>query len=130
MSLRDIEKVLVWIIRAGIYIIPFLVLVISGSTFFPFITAKNIFFRVIVEFITAAWIGLLVVNRERYWPKWNILSMIFSAFIGAVFLSAVFGVDFANSMWSNFERMEGLAMYFHLAMLFFVLAGTTQSRLD
>ncbi|MEK7090474.1 MAG: O-antigen ligase family protein, partial [Patescibacteria group bacterium] len=130
MSLRDTEKALVWIIRAGVYIIPFLVLIISGSTFFPFITAKNIFFRIIVEFITAAWIGLLVINRERYWPKWNIVSMIFSAFIIAVFLSAIFGVDFAHSMWSNFERMEGLVMYFHLAMLFFVLAGTFQSRAD
>ncbi|TSC73953.1 MAG: Uncharacterized protein G01um101444_420 [Parcubacteria group bacterium Gr01-1014_44] len=130
MSLRDIEKILVWVIKAGVYTIPFLVLIISGTTFFPFITAKNIFFRIIVEFITAAWIGLLCINRERYWPKWNILSMIFSAFIAAVFLSAAFGVDFANSMWSNFERMEGLAMYFHLAALFFVLSGTFQARFD
>lgn len=130
MSLRDTEKILVWIIRAGVYIIPFLVLVISGTTFFPFITAKNIFFRVIVEIITAAWVGLLVINRERYWPRWNIVSMIFAAFIAAVFLSAAFGVDFSHSMWSNFERMEGLVMYFHLAMLFFVLSGVFRARAE
>lgn len=130
MSLRDTEKILVWLIRAGVYLIPFLVLIISGTTFFPFITAKNIFFRVIVEFITAAWVGLLVINRERYWPKWNPVSMILAAFFAAVFLSAVFGVDFMHSMWSNFERMEGLVMYFHLAMLFFVLTGVFQSRAE
>lgn len=130
MSLRDTEKVLVWIIRAGVYIIPFLVLVISGTTFFPFITAKNIFFRVIVEFITAAWVGLLVINRERYWPKWNPVSMILSAFFAVVLMSAAFGVDFTHSMWSNFERMEGLVMYFHLAMFFFVLSGVFRSKAE
>lgn len=130
MSLKDTEKVLVWMVRVGVYIIPFLVLVISGTTFFPFITAKNIFFRVTVEFIAAAWVGLLVINRERYWPKWNPISMIFSAFFAAVFLSAAFGVDFTHSMWSNFERMEGLVMYFHLVMFFFVLSGVFQSRAE
>ncbi len=95
-------------------------------------------FRGIVEIMAAAWVGLLLIDfsakggstsgGKKYWPKFNLISISFSFFIAIIFLSAVFGADFRNSFWSNFERMEGLITYLHLLVLFFILAGTFKTR--
>lgn len=49
-------------------------------------------------------------------------------FVFIILLSAIFGVDFAHSFWSNFERMEGAVTYLHLLALFFILSGTFRTR--
>lgn len=123
-----LEKILFWLVRAGAYILPFTLLVVTDALFFPFITGKNFLFRIIVEVLAAGWIGLLILDFKKYWPRWNFVSIAFAAFVGAIFLSAVLGVDFKHSFWSNFERMEGLVTHFHLLLLFFVFAGTFRTR--
>lgn len=123
-----LEKILFWVVRIGAYILPFFLLVVLTSLFFPFITGKNFLFRIVVEIITAAWIGLLFINFKKYWPKWNFVSIAFIVFVSVIFLSAVFGVDFRNSFWSNFERMDGLVTHLHLLLLFFILTGTFRTR--
>ena len=54
-NMKDIAKAVVY---SGIFLIPAVVLIISNSLFFPFITGKNFTFRIIVEIIFAAWIIL------------------------------------------------------------------------
>ena len=107
---------------------PFTVLVISNSLFFPFITGKNFLFRIIVEVMAAAWMGLLIVDFKKYWPRWNYLSAALAVFVGTIFLSSLFGVNFNHSFWSNFERMEGLVTHLHLLFLFFILAGIFRTQ--
>lgn len=128
MSTMRLEKILFWIVRLGTYILPFFLLVILNDLFFPFITGKNFLFRIAVEIMIAAWIGLLFINFKKYWPRWNLVSIAFVIFIGTIFLSAIFGVDFKNSFWSNFERMDGLVTHLHLLFLFLVLTGTFRTR--
>lgn len=128
MPAKQLEKILFWIVRIGAFILPFTVLIISGSMLFPFITGKNFIFRILVEIMAAGWIGLLIFDFKKYWPRWNFVSISYAIFIGAMFISAVFGVDFATSFWSNFERMEGLVTHLHLLTLFFILAGTFRTK--
>ena len=123
-----LEKILYWIARLGAYVLPFTVLVISNSLFFPFITGKNFLFRIIVEVMAAAWMGLLIVDFKKYWPRWNYLSAALAVFVGTIFLSSLFGVNFNHSFWSNFERMEGLVTHLHLLFLFFILAGIFRTQ--
>jgi len=123
-----LEKILFWVVRIGAYILPFFLLVVLSSLFFPFITGKNFLFRIVVEIMAAAWIGLLLINFKKYWPKWNFVSIAFVVFLSVVFISAVFGVDFKNSFWSNFERMDGLVGHLHLLLLFFILSGTFRTK--
>lgn len=128
MSTMRLEKILFWITRFGAYALPFTFLIVTHSLFFPFVSGKNFAFRIIVELMAAAWAGLLLLNFKKYWPQWNMVSIAFALFVGVMTVSAFFGVDFAFSFWSNFERMEGLVTHLHLLLLFFILAGTFQTR--
>jgi hypothetical protein len=56
--MKDIAKAVVY---AGLFATPFIVLIISNSLFFPFITGKNFTFRIIVEVIFAGWIILAMM---------------------------------------------------------------------
>lgn len=97
-------------------------LVVSGSLFFPYITGKNFFFRIIVELTFGAWLGLVALNRA-YAPKRGLLLLAVLLFFAAQVLATLFGVNPYHSFWSNFERMEGLITYIHVFMLFLVASS-------
>ena len=128
MKLLKVEKIIYYIVRIGAYLLPFTLLIIANSMFFPFVSGKNFAFRVIVEIMTAAWAGLLIVNFKKYWPKRGLFATAFAVFVAVMFISALFGVNFSQSFWSNFERMDGVITQFHLFALFLVLAGTFRTR--
>jgi len=121
--MRGSLKFLRYAIIGGIFIIPFLALVVSDKMFFPFITGKNFSFRIITEIIFGLWLILIVFDkdyrpRKDFWKNKIVLSLtLFTLF---VFLSALFGVNFYRSFWSNYERMEGVLAYLHLFALFLV----------
>lgn len=128
MRATSFEKVLYWIVRIGAYILPFTLLIVLHSMFFPFISGKAFIFRIIIELMAAAWVGLLIIDFKKYWPRWSFVSGALTVFVGTIFATSILGVDFNNSFWSNFERMEGLITYPHLLILFFALAGTFHTR--
>lgn len=55
-------------LKAGLFILPFLALLISDSFFFPFITPKNFFFRTGVEILFLFWVFLAIFDKS-YRPK-------------------------------------------------------------
>lgn len=128
MQTKHLESVLYWIVRIGVYCLPFTLLIVSSTLFFPYITGKNFFFRIIIEIIGAAWIGLVCINAKRYLPARTFVAVALFTLVVISFLSALFGVDFANSFWSNYERMEGVITYLHLLLLFLILAGTFRTK--
>lgn len=109
-----------WIIKAGLFIVPFIPLYVSGVLFFPYITGKAFVFRTIVEIVFAAWV-LLAIYYKEYRPKKTSLTWAIGIFIAVVTLATIFGVNPAKSFWSNYERMEGLIAYLHLFAYFLVL---------
>ncbi|MEK7142537.1 MAG: O-antigen ligase family protein [Patescibacteria group bacterium] len=116
-----------YFIYAGIFVIPFLVFVVSGSMFFPFITGKNFSFRIIVEVMTALWLSLTLFDA-RYKPRKSWVLAMLAIFVGVVALSSIFGENFYRSFWSNYERMEGLVTYLHLVAYFLVLSGMMKTE--
>lgn len=111
------------IVLAGFIAIPFIpFVVLSSSTFFPFIVGKNFAFRVVVEIMLAAYIVLAAIDSS-YRPKKSYLLAALAAFLSIITLAAIFGENPTKSFWSNFERMEGVVTYFHLAA-YFVIAST------
>ncbi len=116
-----------WIIRIGLYIVPFIPLYISKVLFFPYITGKAFVFRIIVEIIFAAWI-LLAIFYKEYRPRKTVLLTAISIFIFVVVLATVFGINPYKSFWSNFERMEGLVAHLHLFAYFLVLAHVFKKK--
>lgn len=117
-----LEKILHWIVVGGLFATPLLVFVVVDNTFFPYIFGKNIFFRVIVEVIFAAWLALALIDKS-YRPRITPVTIAVTAFTLVVLLADVFGINPVKSIWSNFERMEGFITIFHL-YLFFIVASS------
>lgn len=94
----------------------------AGQLFFPFISGKNILFRVLVEIAFAGW-AILALSDAKY--RINIkkspIIIAYTAFILVLLVADIFGIDREKSMWSNFERMEGFVGHIHLFAYFFVL---------
>lgn len=117
--IRDIAR---WVALAGVFIIPFLPLIVTNSLFFPFITGKNFIFRIVVEIAFAAWV-ILAFYDAKYRPRFSYILVSFGALLGIMALADAFGVSPHKSFWSNYERMDGYVTLIHLG-LYFVVAGT------
>ncbi|HXK38332.1 MAG TPA: O-antigen ligase family protein [Candidatus Paceibacterota bacterium] len=90
--------------------------------FFPFITGKNFAFRILVEVATAMWALLLFIDKEAR-PRFSWILAGAGAFLVALTIADFSGVDPQKSIWSNYERMEGLVTHVHL-FLYFLVAGS------
>ena len=122
-------NIALWMIKIGIWAIPFLPLYISSSMLFPFITGKNFAFRIIVEIIFALWAGLAVARAE-YRPKLTPLLKAVTVFITVLFLADLFSPNPSRSFFSNYERMEGFMMLFHLYLYFVMMLSVFKTRKD
>lgn len=122
-----LEAVCLKIIEFGTYVALFAPLVISRSFFFPYVSPKTIFFRIVVDVIFIAYILLAVLNR-KYLPKFNIFVISITVFLGILILTSFTGVNFLKSFWSTFERMTGLLTFFHLYIFFLILISVFKER--
>ena len=117
------------LVLAGFVAVPFIpFIVLSSSTFFPYIVGKNFAFRILVEIMLSAYLVLVAID-PAYRPKITKKSYLLGAlavFIGIITLAAIFGANPEKSFWSNFERMEGVVTYLHL-FVYFVIASTVLS---
>ena len=118
-----------WLVKIGLWLIPFLPLYISSSMLFPFITGKNFYFRIIVEVISALWVGLAVA-RPEYRPKLTPLFKAATVFIAVLFFADLFSPNPYRSFFANYERMEGFMMLFHLYLYLVVILSVFKTRKD
>lgn len=109
----NLEKVLRGMVLTGIFAMPFIVLFVAQSMFFPFITGKNFSFRIIVEVISVLWLTLALINPD-YRPRRSWILVAFGLFVLSIGLSDVLGANMWKSIWSNYERMEGWVTLAHL----------------
>jgi len=118
-----LENILKKVLLIGIFAIPLVIpFIVVNEMFFPFITGKNFFFRIVVEILLGSWVVLAFLNRE-YLPKKSLLLGITAAFVAIIGLADLFGVEPFKSFWSNFERMEGFVGLLHVFMYFFVIVS-------
>jgi O-antigen ligase/tetratricopeptide (TPR) repeat protein len=118
----SMNRILRYIVIAGVFIIPFTPLLVTNSFFFPFITGKNFFFRILVELIFGAWL-ILALTYPAYRPKRSWLLWTLVAFVAVMTLADLFSANPYKSIWSNYERMEGLVSLLHL-FAYFLVAST------
>src|SRR3989344_6771210 len=109
-----------------LYLAPLSVVIVSTSTLFPFIVGKYAFFRTTVGLALIFFLIGLLFDKQRLSFVNDQLSNIFkrplviavSLFVFIFVLAGFFGVDPANSFWSNFERGEGGLQMIHLWLFF------------
>jgi O-antigen ligase/tetratricopeptide (TPR) repeat protein len=106
----------------GIFLVPFIPFIVSGSLLFPFITGKNFAFRIIVEIIFALWVVLMLRDKE-YRPKFSWLLVAITVFTVLIGIADMFAQNPSKAFWSNFERMEGFLSIFHLFLYFIVVSS-------
>jgi O-antigen ligase/cytochrome c-type biogenesis protein CcmH/NrfG len=123
----SINKILRFICLAGIFLIPFIPLIVANSYFFPFITGKNFAFRIIVEIIFGAWV-VLAVTDKAYQPRKSWLLYILAAFVVIIFFADITGVYPYKSFWSNYERMEGFVTLAHAFVYFLVISSVLSTE--
>ncbi|GEM_PF-74513 len=121
-----LNRALRWICVAGLFALAFVPLFVSNHLFFPFISGKGFYFRIITEIILAAWVVLAItdvsVRPKKSWLGWAAV-----AFVGIIFLADVFGEYPYKSFWSNYERMEGWVTLAHL-LGYGIVAATVLGR--
>jgi len=120
MSLNNFLRGLV---VSGLFLVPLVPFIITGSLLFPFITGKAFAFRIIVEITFVAWL-ILALRDVNFRPRFSWILGALAIFVSIIALADIFGENFSKSFWSNFERMEGLITLLHLFAYFLVLSGT------
>lgn len=124
----NINKFLKLVIYVALAIVPFLAFYVSGfgvgtswnAMLFPYITGKNFAFRILIEIAAAAWLMLMILNKE-YRPKRSIILYAYSAFVFILLLADIFSVNPVRSFFSNFERMEGFISHIHIFLYFLLI---------
>ena len=127
MPAMMLEKVLRWIVLTGIFVLPFIVLIVAQSLFFPYITGKNFAFRYIVEIITGAWLALALV-QEKYRPRQSWILGAFAVFVLIMAIADAQGANPFKSFWSNYERMDGWVTLIHVFAYTVVAASVINSE--
>ncbi len=125
--MKSADQLLLWVVRIGVFLIPFVPLVVSASMFFPFITGKGFAFRIITEIIFGCWL-LLALREPLFRPKKSPLFWAVVTFIGIVFVADLFAINPFKAFWSNFERMEGFVILAHLLAYFLVVSSVLNAE--
>ena len=106
------EYILLGLILLSLSICLVTPLVISSNTFFPFIVGKSVLSRMSIEFAFAFWI-ILAYRIPEYRPKHSIIIYVFLIWILISLITGFLGVSIQRSLWSSFERMQGIIDLLH-----------------
>lgn len=114
-----IKKITRAIAFTALFLIPVFPLIVMNDFFFPFITGKAFYFRLLVEIAFASWIILAFLDA-RYRPRLNVTTISITVFALVALAADLLGVNPLRSIWSNFERMEGWITIVHVWAFFIV----------
>lgn len=109
-----------------LFLIPLIGLIVSSSLFFPYITGKNIAFRILIE-VAAVLYVCLALRMPEYRPKVTSMLLAFLAFLGVLFVADLNAEYPFKAFFSNFERMEGFVTLAHLFAYFVILGSVFNS---
>lgn len=143
--------------RFSLYAAIFSVVIVSGATFFPFITGKAVFFKIAVGLALIFYLLSLAfenqkltrAERRRQENKSagnesggdtgtvsparllkSPLVIAVSVFVLVFLLAGFFGINPSYSFWSNFERGEGGFQMLHYFAFFILLVLTMRTKKD
>jgi len=123
----SVKSVVRWVALGSLFFIPWMPLIVANGYFFPFISGKAFYFRILVECAFGAWVVLALIDKA-YRPRFSLLGAVVVAFVGWMFIADSFAPNAMKAFWSNFERMEGWVFLAHL--LAFFLAASAVLRVE
>ena len=123
----DVGLALLWLVRAGLAAALATPLIVAPDAYFPFVVGKAVYSRSIIEATFALW-AALVIFYPRYRPGLSWVLIAFCVWFAVSWLAGAFGVSYVRSMWSTYERMQGLVDLAHW-LAFASMAATAFSGL-
>ena len=118
--------VLLWIVRIGISLVLMIPLIVKTDLFYPYVVGKALFARSIIEITFAFWAALVLFHRQhRPSPSWVMAA--FAVWLLVSWIAAAFGVSPTRSLWSTYERMQGVFDLAHW-FAFSLMAGSVFRR--
>lgn len=115
-----------YVTLGGLFLVPLTVLIVANSLFFPFITGKVFFYRIIVEIIFGAWL-LLALRSNEFRPHVQKIYYVLAGLVGVLLLSNILSAFPYKAFWSNFERMDGWITLFHHVLFFIVISSVLKT---
>ena len=100
--------------------------VVTPGTVYPFVVGKALWSRTLIEIAFALW-AVLALTRPGYRPPRSWLLLLLGAGLCVSLLSAWCGVSPQRSLWSSYERMQGIVDQAHWAVLAVVLASVLRT---
>ena len=118
-------QLLLWAVWAGVLLVLLTPLIVSTGTYFPFVVGKAIYSRSIIEVTFVLWLILILYDpKYRLGRSWVVAAI--GLWLLVSILAALAGVSPVRSMWSTYERMQGI---FDLAHWFcFVIMAASVFR--
>lgn len=116
------KDILQGIIYFGLFAVPVLTLYVANDYFFPYITGKNFWFRIIVEVIFGAYL-LLALLDSKFRPKISGILLTFTGLIAVMAVATLNAEHITTALWSNFERMDGYITLLHVFLYFLVMGS-------
>ena len=108
----DVERALVWAVRVGVMLAALMPLIVTGGTLFPYIVGKAIYARAVIELTFALWLLLIFYYPQHRLPRSWILAA-FALWLAVSIAAAFTGVSLTRSLWSTYERMQGIVDLAH-----------------
>ena len=115
--------------RLGLALTLVIPLVVTPGTIFPYVVGKALFGRVVIEITFACWVALIVCRRE-YRPAWSWILLAVAAWLLVSLLAGIAGVSLTRSLWSTYERMQGIVDQAHWAVFVLMAASVLRSYAD
>ncbi|MYA61668.1 MAG: hypothetical protein F4X94_03735, partial [Dehalococcoidia bacterium] len=118
----DTGHLLMWTVRAGILLIMAMPLILSQDTLFYFIVGKAIYARSVIEVTFGIWL-LLIFFYPRYRPSRSLILAALGVWLLISLIAGLTGVSTVRSLWSTYERMQGIVDLAHW-FVFIAMTGS------
>ena len=113
-------------VLAGIGLLLLTPFVVSQGTIFPFVVGKAVWSRSVIAVVFALWAVLALANPAcRPRRSWVLVAL--AAGLAVSLLAACFGASFQRSLWSSYERMQGVVDGAHWMALAVVLVSVLRT---
>ena len=113
----------------GIFLVLLLPLLVNSSplpdTYFPYIVGKALYGRILIEIVVGLWL-VLALTYPAYRPPRSWILVAFFVYLVLALLAGIVGVSFERSLWSTYERMQGIVDLAH--WIAFVVAAASLFR--
>lgn len=116
---NNLKKVAFFLVAAAL----FSALIFLPNILRPFILGKMFPFQISTLLLLVVWTILMLINFQKYRPRFNLLTIAVSVFYLAILISCIFSLVPYRSFWGNAERMEGFISLLHFYVFFLAISS-------